>query len=126
MAGSPAAICAADADRAECQRLAGIFCGNDPAYAPVRNWTGAPLAEHLRGRMEMELVPGEDDVSTVAQALAVLVHAIYGLLRDAGDEAAMQQTLAAAVRSMAMAQRETMASKVARSTGSVTMRRLSR
>lgn len=94
---------AADADRADCLLLAGIFCGNDPAYAPVRNWTGAPLAEHLRGRMEMELVPGEDDVATVAQALAVLVHAIYGLLRDAGDEAAMQQTLAAAVRSMAMA-----------------------
>lgn len=96
---------AANADRAECMRLAGVFCGNDPAYAPVRNWTGAPLAEHLRGRMERDLVPDEDDAATVAQSLAVLVHTIYGLLREADgtDEASMQQTLEAAVRSLAMA-----------------------
>ena len=71
----------------------------------MRNWTGAPLAEHLRGRMERDLAPDEDDVATVAQALAVLVHTIYGLLREAdgADEASMQQTLEAAVRSLAMA-----------------------
>lgn len=96
---------AANADRADCLRLAGVFCGNDPAYAPVRNWTGAPLAEHLRGRMERELVPDEDDVTTVAQAMAVLVHTIYGLLREAdgADEGSMQQTLEAAVRSLSLA-----------------------
>jgi hypothetical protein len=96
---------AANADRAECLRLAGVFCGNDPAYAPVRNWTGAPLAEHLRGRMERELVPDEDDAATVAQAFAVLVHTIYGLMREAdgADESSMQQTLEAAVRSLALA-----------------------
>jgi hypothetical protein len=96
---------AANADRAECVRLAGVFCGNDPAYAPVRNWTGALLAEHLRGRMERDLVPDEDDAATVAQAIAALAHTIYGLLREAdeADEASMQQTLEAAVRSLALA-----------------------
>lgn len=96
---------AANADRDQCLKLAGVFCGNDPAYAPVRNWTGAQLADHLRNRMERELQPEADDVQLVAQAIAVLVHTVYELLREADgtDEASMQQTLESAVRSLAMA-----------------------
>ena len=97
---------AAAADQAQCLKLAGVFTGADPAYAPVRNWTGKPLADHLRNRMERELVPEDDDVQLVAQALAVFVHSIYDLLREASadaPEAETQQTLVAAVRSISMA-----------------------
>jgi hypothetical protein len=97
---------AADADRAQCLKLASVFTGADPAYAPVRNWTGKPLADHLRNRMERELVPDDDDVQLVAQAFAVFVHSVYDLLREAsagapGEET--EQTLVAAVRSISMA-----------------------
>lgn len=97
---------AANADRDQCLKLAGVFCGNDPAYAPVRNWTGARMAEHLRNRMERELALEEDDVQVVAQAFAVFVHSIYDLLREASDgapEEEVQATLTAAVRSFSMA-----------------------
>jgi hypothetical protein len=97
---------AAEADRAQCLKLAMVFTGADPAYAPVRNWTGKQLADHLRNRMERELVPDDDDVQLVAQAFAVFVHSVYDLLREAsagapGEET--EQTLVAAVRSISMA-----------------------
>lgn len=97
---------AANADRAECLRLAAVFCGQDGAYAPVREWTGKPLADHLRERMARDLQPEDDDVKLVAQALAVLVHRLYDVLRAASAGApddALMQTTEAAVHSMAMA-----------------------
>jgi hypothetical protein len=97
---------AAAADQSQCLQLAGVFTGADPAYAPVRNWTGKPLADHLRNRMERELVPDDDDVQLVAQAFAVFVHSVYELLREASagaPEAETQQTLVAAVRSISLA-----------------------
>lgn len=97
---------AANADRAECLRLAAIFCGNDAAYAPVREWTGQQLADHLRHRMERDLEPEEDNHRLVAQAMAVLVHRLYDALRDANDgepEGAVMQDVEASVHSMAMA-----------------------
>ena len=97
---------AADADRAQCLKLAGIFCGQDDAYAPVQEWTGKPLADHLRQRMARDLVPTDDDVSVVSQALAVLVHRFYDALRAVNDgqpESAVMQDVEFGVRSMAMA-----------------------
>ena len=97
---------AANADRQECMRLARIFCGQDPAYAPVREWTGQPLADHLRSRMERDLQPDEDDVQIVAQAIAVLVHRLYDVLRHGNDgapQSALMEEAEAAVRSMSMA-----------------------
>lgn len=97
---------AANADRAECLKLAGIFCGQDAGYAPVREWTGKPLADHLRQRMDRDLQPDDDDVQLVAQALAVLVHRLYDVLRHGSDgapESALMEETEAAVRSMAMA-----------------------
>ena len=97
---------AANADRAECLRLAGVLCGQDPTYAPVRGWTGKELADHLRNRMERDLVPDEDDQQLVAQALATLVHRLYDVLRHGAggaQEAAILEETEAAVRSMALA-----------------------
>lgn len=97
---------AANADRADCLRLAGVFCGQDAAYAPVRGWTGTPLADSLRNRMERDLVSDEDDEQIVAQAVAVLVHRLYDVLRavnDGASEAAAMAETEAAVRSMALA-----------------------
>lgn len=97
---------AANADRDACRKLAGLLCGQDPAYAPVREWTGPQLAEHLRDRMRRDIVEDEDDVSVVAQALAVLVHRIYDLLRRSNDpaaEVAIMDEATSAIRSMSMA-----------------------
>lgn len=97
---------AAVADRAGCLQLAGVLCGNDPAYAPVRGWTGHALADHLRNRMERDLQPDEDDLQVVAQALATMVHRLYDVLRAANDGAPQSAVMAeaeAAVRSMALA-----------------------
>lgn len=97
---------AANADRAECLRLAGVLLGQDAAYAPMRGWTGKELADHLRNRMERDLVPTEDDAQLVAQALATLVHRLYDVLRQGNEgapESALMEETAAAVRSMALA-----------------------
>lgn len=96
---------AAKADSEECLALARVFCGMNADYASVQGWTGKPLADRLRQRMARDLVPDEDDVQVVAQALAVLVHSIYDLLRSAGDgdDSAMMQQAEASIRSLAMA-----------------------
>lgn len=97
---------AANSDREDCFRLARVFCGQDPAYAPVRQWSGKPLADHLRERMARDLQPEDDDMLLIAQALAVLVHQIYDALRAAADGApdeAVIKQVDASVRSLAMA-----------------------
>ena len=97
---------AASADRAECVKLAAVFCGADPSYAPIRDWTGPQLADHLRARMAHQIQPDEDDASVVAQALAVLVHGLYDILRMSGGEErpkVLQQQAEAAIRSMGFA-----------------------
>lgn len=97
---------AANADRAGCQRLASILCGHEPAYAPVREWTGPQLADHLRDRMRRDIVDDEDDQSVVAQSIAVLVHKLYDVLRQSKDgksEAAAMEDASAAIKSMTMA-----------------------
>ena len=97
---------ASSADRDECLRLARAFCGLDPAYAPVREWSGKPLANHLRQHMAHSLAESDDDVDVVAQALAVMVHRLYDVLRAGNDGAsfsALSQQTEAAVKSMAMA-----------------------
>lgn len=97
---------AASADHSACLTLAGILCGKDEAYAPVREWTGKPLADHLRQRMDRDLQPDDDDVQLVAQALAVLVHRLYDVLRHGSEgapESALMEETEAAVRSMALA-----------------------
>jgi hypothetical protein len=97
---------ASNADRAQCLKLAGIFCGQDPAYAPVREWTGAQLADHLRNRMERDLQPEDDDAKLVAQAMAVLVHRLYDVLRHANDDVPERELMdeaEGAVKSMAKA-----------------------
>lgn len=94
---------AANADREQCMKLAAVFTGADPAYAPVRQWTGTPLADHLRQRMEHQLQPDDNDQALVAQAFAVFVHSLYDLLREAGPVDELQETLQAGVRSFTMA-----------------------
>lgn len=94
---------AANADREACLALARIFCGLDASYASVRGWTGKPLADHLRQRMARDLVEDDDDLQVVAQALSVLVHAIYDVLRSDGDDGAMMQQAEASIRSMVLA-----------------------
>lgn len=97
---------AADADRAACLKLGAIFCGEDPAYAPVRGWSGPQLAEHLRSRMERELQLGEGDTETVAQAFGVFTHHLYDLLREvsAGSpEGEVQEVLLGHLHSFRMA-----------------------
>lgn len=95
---------ASAADAAACQHMAAIFLGAEEGYAPVREWTGAPLAQHLRDRMQRDLVAEEDDRSVVAQAFAVLVHRLYDVLRqsDAPQDAVLAD-VEASVRSLAMA-----------------------
>lgn len=96
---------AANSDREACQRMAGIFLGEDDSYAPVREWTGAPLAQHLRERMQRDVVGDEDDRSVVAQAFAVLVHRLYDALRQSGSaqQDAVFADAEASVRSLTMA-----------------------
>jgi len=97
---------AAGADRDACVALARMFCGQNAAYAPVKDWTGKPLADHLRERMSRDIAPDDDDVQVVAQALAVLVHKLYDVLRSASDggaDDALMQQAEASVRSLSMA-----------------------
>ena len=97
---------AANADRAECQRLAAAFCGQDESYAPSRGWSGTVLADHLRTRMELVLQPEEDDAQLVAQAFAVFVHNLYDLMREVSagaPEAEVQATLTGYVRTFSLA-----------------------
>ena len=97
---------ASSSDMAECLRLGGVFAGRDPAYAALEGWNGKPLADHLREQMVTALQPEDDDAKLIAQALAVFVHQVYELLREASAGARdedLQQTLEASVRSMAFA-----------------------
>lgn len=73
---------ASTADQAECMRVAGILVGNDSSYQPVKNWTGAPLADHLRQHMSTQIDGEDSDLNVIAQAIAVFVHSIYDALRE--------------------------------------------
>lgn len=78
---------AADADRQACEKMAQVFAGLDPSYTLVSGWNGASLADHLRETMSNQLPESECDSEVIANAFAVLVHAVYDALRllDGGD-----------------------------------------
>ncbi len=97
---------AADADRADCQRMAQIFDGQDPDYASIENWNGDGLAQYILSRMSEAVQPDEDTEEVIAQAFALFVHRIYGAITAAGerpDEAALAEALADNVRSFSWA-----------------------
>jgi hypothetical protein len=76
---------AADADRAECIRLAGIMVGLDDSFAPMPGWTDGGLAAYVRARMSEAVTPDEPDAEVVAQAFASFVHSIYDTLGNISD-----------------------------------------
>lgn len=80
-------------DQAECKRLAGIFTGQDASYTAVKDWTGTGLADHLRQQMGTQIDTSEEDAGVVAQALAVFVHGVYGVLRDGLAESQMMSVI---------------------------------
>lgn len=90
---------AAEADKAECQRLARVFLGQDPQYAPQPGWNGSGLAMYVRVRMK-EAVQPEDDESVLAQVFAMLAHVIYDQIRNTTDAAKMAEQINEAIRSL--------------------------
>jgi len=93
---------AADADKAECQRLAEIFDGQDEGYTSIQNWNGEGLANYIRSRMSEAVQPDDDDEQVIAQAFATFVHSIYGAIAAAGqhsDEKALADELQEIIRS---------------------------
>jgi hypothetical protein len=76
---------AADADRAECERLAVIFDGQGEGYAAIQNWNGEGLAKYIRSRMAESVPDDEDDETVIAQAFGVFVHGVYGVIGKAAD-----------------------------------------
>lgn len=94
---------AADGDVRACQQMAVVFVGLDPAYTPLSGWNGPALANHLRNTMAAELPESDSDTEIVAQAFAVLVHAVYDALRGLKtNEQAFLQTLEQAAKSFAL------------------------
>ncbi len=96
---------ASAADMAQCLRLGAVFAGQDEKYVPVPGWNGKPLADHLRLQMVASLQPEDDDAKLIAQAVAVLAHQIYDLLREASTGTAAdedtQATLVGSIQSLA-------------------------
>lgn len=92
---------AADADRAECERLAAVFTGADPAYAAVPGWSTGALARSVAAKLN-ELSHAGADAEVMAQAFAVFVHKVYGVINSfdgPGAESAMQDELNEDIRS---------------------------
>lgn len=92
---------AAGADRMHCEKLGRAFAGQDPAYAPQKEWNGPGLANHLRATMAAKLQPEDDDGKLIGQFFGVFVHGVYDALRElagGADEEAVQQTLDGNVR----------------------------
>lgn len=93
---------AAEADKAECLRMAAIFDGQSEDYAAITNWNGEGLAKHIRARMAEVVVTSDDDEDIIAQAFGAFVHSIYGSIGNAGrhsDEKSLAGELAELVRS---------------------------
>lgn len=71
-------------DRAECERLGRIFAGADPDYVAVGDWNGSGLADSFRADMDDRLSGDAelDDLAAITEAFAVMVHAVYDVLRS--------------------------------------------
>lgn len=93
---------AADADRSECERLAAIFDGQDEGYAAIQNWNGEGLANYIRSRMAEAVPADEDDETVIAQAFAVFVHGVYGVIGKAADGQS-EEDLAASLQDLVRA-----------------------
>lgn len=76
---------AAEADKAECIRLGGVFTGADSTYTPMPGWTDGGLANYVRNRMHESVTPDEPDNEVVAQAIASLVHSVYSMIGEVAD-----------------------------------------
>ncbi len=84
---------AAEADKAECIRLGGVFTGMDETYEPMPGWTDGRLARYIRERMHETAATGEPDAEVVAQAFASLVHSVYAMIGEVAtlDEPTQEQ-----------------------------------
>lgn len=91
---------AVQADKEECHQLARILIGQNEGYGAMSGWTDGGLADYIRSRMK-EAVHDEDDVSVVAQAVAVFVHGIYRHIGriEADNEKEVQAALNEDIRS---------------------------
>ena len=88
-------------DQEACHQLARILIGQDRAYQPVPGWSKHGLADSIRSKMN-EAVQAEDDVSVVAQAVAVFIHGIYAAinaLEDPSQQSEVQEQLNESIRS---------------------------
>jgi hypothetical protein len=86
MSGDIDAGTAASRDRAECDRLAGIFLGENDGFETVGNWnTGGALPAFLREHLDHLIDIKEGDHNVVAQTFALVVHAAYQVIQH-GDE----------------------------------------
>lgn len=104
-------VTAAAQDRAECERLGRIFAGHDQDYVAVGDWNGAGLADALRADMD-DRMSGEaelDDLAAITEAFAVMVHAVYDVLRsmpvgrgevDAGTQKKLEAIVGYAVKTL--------------------------
>lgn len=76
---------AAEADKADCLRLGGVFTGADKTYEPAAGWTDGGLASYVRERMSESVTPDEPDSEVVAQAFAAMAHSVYAVIGEVGD-----------------------------------------
>ena len=93
---------AADADRAECERLGLAFAGQDQSFAVVPMWNTHVLPERVRVKMAETIQSGEPAASVMSQAFAVFIHHIYDQLNvtgSGGTEAELQDGLNENIRS---------------------------
>lgn len=77
---------AAQADRAECERLGKVFAGEDPAYQVLGPWNGQACADFAVATMPDHVPAGGAPAETMAHVFAVLALHVYQVLTDDADE----------------------------------------
>ena len=83
-------------DQADCHRMASLFAGQADGYLPVGDWNPSGLAAHLRLELTGLIAPLGEDLETIAESFAVLVHSVYDAIRDHAendDTGALQSRL---------------------------------
>jgi hypothetical protein len=85
---------ASQADKDECVRMAGVFCGKDTAYTPMGGWNaGGGLGRYMAKLLEELVVPDElaEPQQALTQAFALFAHLVYQVLMRQQDDAEQRQ-----------------------------------
>lgn len=82
--GSLAQQDAVSEDRAGCFKIADIMLGKDPKYSTLFGWNvenvRGNIAFFIRNELKQQVATNEDDRSVVAQAVALMLRRIYGII----------------------------------------------